>query len=122
MAKNQAYTNVEEAKKKTKKSDIILNFDKGQTVYADIYELQQRIKEQNSSIETIKWIFAVIVIGAVFAIITLLADYFQFATKAYQQFDTTIKEQATDHKIIESMASDIQSIKNTLNGLNKIKD
>ena|SRR3989304_5680414 len=119
MAKNQAYTNVEEAKKKTKKSDIILNFDKGQTVYADIYELQQRIKEQNSSIETIKWIFAVIVIGAVFAIITLLADYFQFATKAYQQFDTTIKEQATDHKTIESMATDVQLIKNTLNGLNK---
>jgi len=45
MAKNQPYINVEEAKKKTKKSDIVLNFDKGQTVYADIYKLQEKISK-----------------------------------------------------------------------------
>ena len=119
MVKNQSYTNVEEAKKKTKKSDIVLNFDKGQTVYADIYKLQEKIKEQNSSIEKIHWIFSVVVISAVVTTVLLLSDYFQFATKAYEQFYTTTKEQSIDHKTIESMATDIQSIKNTLNGLKK---
>jgi len=111
MAKNQPYINVEEAKKKTKKSDIVLNFDKGQTVYADIYKLQEKIKEQNSSIEKIHWIFSVVVISAVITTVLLLSDYFQFATKAYEQFNTTIEEQSIDRQTIESIKTDIQLIK-----------
>ena len=122
MEENQPDISLEQAIKKTREAGITLNFDKVQTVAADIYELKKDIQKSNSSIETIKWIFGAVLVGAVLTTLVLLADYFQFATKAYQQFDTTIKEQATDHKIIESMASDIQSIKNTLNGLNKIKD
>lgn len=116
MEENQPDISLEQAIKKTREAGITLNFDKVQTVAADIYELKKDIQKSNSSIETIKWIFGAVLVGAVLTTLVLLADYFQFATKAYQQFDTTIKEQATDHKTIESMATDIQLIKNKLNG------
>jgi hypothetical protein len=121
MSKNQPDITLEQAIEKTREAGIDLNFDKGQTVAADFFQLQQDIKKANSSIETIKWIFGAVLVGAVLTTLVLLADYAQFAIKAYDQFDNTIKEQAIDHKAIESMGIDIEHIKNTLNHLSSVK-
>jgi hypothetical protein len=121
MIDSQPDISLEQAIKKTRDAGITLNFDKGQTVAADLFQLQQDIKKTNSSIETIKWIFAAILVGAVLTTLVLLADYVQFAIKAYDQFSTKIEEQRIDHKTIESIKTDIKSIKNALNRLSQEK-
>ena len=121
MTDNQPDISLEEAIDKTRKAGIILNFDKKQTIAADLFQLQQDIKKTNSSIETIKWIFGAILVGAVLTMLVLLADYAQFAIKAYDQFGAKIEEQNIDHKTIESIKTDLESIKNTVNLLNQEK-
>lgn len=121
MTHNQPDISLEQAIKKTRDAGIILNFDKQQTVGADFFQLQQDIKKANSSIETIKWIFGAVLVAAILTTIVLLADYAQFAIKAYNQFSTKIEEQSTDHKTIESIKTDIEIIKKALNHLGEIK-
>jgi hypothetical protein len=121
MPKNKPDITLEQAIEKTRQAGINLNFDKVQTVAADLFQLQQDIKKTNSSIETIKWIFGAVLVGAVLTTLLLLADYAQFAIKAYDQFSAKIEEQSVDHKTIELIKTDIESIKNTLNRLSEVK-
>ena len=126
MKENQPDISLEEAKEKTKKvGGTIVNFEQMQTVFTDFYAFKKdiessisgykkEIQENNQSVRKIEWFFNIIIVTAVVTTILLLSDYFQFATKAYEQFNTTIKEQTTDHKTIESMNTDIQLIKNKL--------
>lgn len=122
MIENQPDISLEQAIKRTKDAGITLNFDKGQTVAGDLFQLQQDIKKTNSTIEHIKWVFGAILVGSVFATIVLLADYANFASTAFRQFNQTILEQSTDHKTIESLKNDIEFIKNNINTLNAKKN
>ncbi|MFA6423910.1 MAG: hypothetical protein WCV83_01190 [Candidatus Magasanikbacteria bacterium] len=121
MIENQPDITLEQAIRKTKDAGITLNFDKGQTVAGDLFQLQQDIRKTNSTIEHIKWVFGAILIGSVFATIVLLADYANFASTAYIQFNQTIEEQNKDHETVESIKTDIEFIKNNLNSLNSGK-
>lgn len=93
MSNNKPDITLEQAIEKTKDAGIKLSFPKGQTVASDFFQLKQDIKEANSKIETIHWIFSVVVIASVLTTLLLLADYAQFAIKAYNQFETKMTEQ-----------------------------
>ncbi len=118
MIDRQPDITIEQATQKTKVADVKLNYEKGQTVAGDFFQLQQEIKKTNSKVKTIWWIFTAIIVGAAAATTFMLADYFQFASKAYDQFSLKIEEQITDHKTIESMKNDIELIKNNSSNLN----
>ncbi|MFH1546272.1 MAG: hypothetical protein ABIE14_02760 [Patescibacteria group bacterium] len=114
MIDRQPDITLEQAIQKTVAAGINLNFDKKQTVAGDFFQLQQEIKKTNSKVKTIWWIFTAIIVGAAAATTFMLADYFQFASKAYDQFSVKIEEQSIDHKTIESIKNDVELIKNNL--------
>jgi hypothetical protein len=121
MPDSQPDISLEQAIKKTRDAGFILNFDKGQTVAGDFFQLQQDIKKANSSIQTIKWIFSVVLVASVLATVVVISDYVQFASNAYQQFSAKIEEQSIDHKTIESIETNISVMNNLLSRQNEMK-
>ncbi len=119
MGRNKPDITLEQAIKKTKEAGFQVVFEKGQTVVGDLFQLQQDIKKANFTIGSIKWIIGVVLVASIFSVITILADYFQFTSQAYKQFQASINEQAIDHKTVETIKDDVQIIKNVLNSSKK---
>jgi hypothetical protein len=95
-------------------SNSKLNFTSGQTVAADVFQLKQDIEKTKLDIKKINWVFSMIIVGATAAIVLMLVDYFQYVSKAYDQFNIKIEEQNINQKTIEFIKKDIEFIKNNL--------
>jgi len=108
MARNKPDITLEQAIKKTKDAGIELNFSKGTTLAVDFFELKQNIAKANNDIKHIHWVFSTIIVGVVVATALMLADYAQFAIKAYEQFTTKLAERSNNCQNTESIKTDIQ--------------
>ncbi|KKP87810.1 MAG: hypothetical protein UR91_C0035G0002 [Candidatus Nomurabacteria bacterium GW2011_GWC2_35_8] len=89
---NKPDITLEQAIQKTKEAGFNLSYQGKETIIGiDLFELKKDIEKTKTDIRTINFIFSVVIVAAVIAVILMLADYFQFTIKAYDQFNDSIK-------------------------------